>query len=344
VKRYWPTLEGFRAIAAQPSIAVAEIAWRWSFGAAVAALLTFSLLEYLDTLSITRGEVLLLKTRQPVLISQVLQHVFRGSGFRVMESVIVLGVTLTAAWIVVAGLARAATMKALLAYFRTRLEPSSDVETAKMRLRSFFGLNFFHVAITVAAAVGCLAAFLLAGLASPIADPAPGAAFLVFLLVMMLVWLVWSTLHWLLTLASIFAAADGQDTFGAVAAAVDLCRRRAGPVLAVGTWFGLSHLAAFFVASTAAGAVLGFARMLPPGLILGGILLVTLLYFAVADYLCVGRLAACVAILEWPGPPVLTQAAEPLPPESNHPFAFSIPPGSAVDPDELILSDLPTPG
>jgi len=344
MKPYWPTLEGFRAIARRPSIGVAEIAWRWSFGAAVGTLLAFSFLEYLNTLSITRGEVLLLKTRHPVLVSQVMQHVFRGSGLRVVESVIVLAVTLAAGWIVVAGLGRAATMQELLAYFRVRREPSSEVEAARIQLRALFGLNVFQVAITVAATVGCLAAFLLAGLASSATEPSPGAAFLVFLLVATLVGLAWSMLHWLLILASVFAAAAGHDSFGSVVAAVDLCCQRTGAVLAVGTWFGLSHLVAFFVASVAAGVVMNFAQVLPPGVILGGIALVTLLYFAVADYLYVGRLAAYVAILEWPELPVATQGAEPLIPKSNERSALGNQPGDAVDPEELILSDLPVPG
>ncbi|MGA8151127.1 MAG: hypothetical protein WB952_09270 [Terriglobales bacterium] len=335
---YRPTVEGFRALARQPSIGLAEIAWRWSFGAAVAALLVLSLLEYLNTLAITHGEMLLLKTRQPVLISQVMRHIFRGSGFRAIESGFVLVVAVAAGWIVVAGLGRAATMTALLAYFRDSRAPSFDGGTAKMRLGSLFGLNFLRVALTVAAALGCLAAFVLAGFASPSAEPLPGAAFLVFVAVVMLVWLAWSMLQWLLTLAYVFVAADDRDTFGSVAAAVDLCRQRPGPVFLVGTWFGLSHVAAFWAASIAVGVVLGLARLLPPELILGGVLLVSGLYLAVADYLYVGRLAAYVAILEWPKMPVAADAAEP-PPDSNQRLALS-----AVDADELILSDLPAPG
>jgi hypothetical protein len=330
MKAYRPTLEGFRAMVRRPSIGAAEIVWRWSFGAAVTVLLAFSLLEYLGTLWITRGEVVLLKTRQPVLISQVMRHVFQGGGLRAMESAMVLTVTLAAGWIVVAGLGRAATMAELFADFRARREAPPDVEAAKVRLRALFELNFFQVAITVAAILGSLAAFLLAGFASSAADPSPGAAFFVFLLVATLVWLAWSMLHWLIMLASVFAA-DGLDTFAAIAGAVDLYRRRTGAIFAVSTWFGLSHLAAFFVATTGAGIVLGFAGLLPQGVILGGILLVTLLYFAVADYLYVGRLAAWVAVLEWPPAPVVTQTAE---------YAGNRR-GGAVDREELILSDLP---
>jgi hypothetical protein len=64
--------------------------------------------------------------------------------------------------------------------------------------------------------------------------------------------------------------------------------------------------------------------------VLGGVLVVTLLYFAIADFLYMGRLAAYVAMVEFPESPV---GAEPAPPFMPHP--------TAVDATELILSDVP---
>src|SRR5271167_3901047 len=113
-----PTLEGFRAILRRPSFGLAEIAWRWSFGAATGLLLMFSFFEYLDTLPVSKGDLLLLRTTQPALISRALLHIFRGSGFRVVETAVVLLLTLGIAWVVVTSVARAATMKAVQAYFR----------------------------------------------------------------------------------------------------------------------------------------------------------------------------------------------------------------------------------
>ena len=323
----------------RPSIGAGEIAWRWSFGAAVAALLGLSLLEYLDTLPVTRAELLLLKTRQTALVARALQQVLAGSGFRLVESLIVLGVTLAVGWIVLAALGRAATLKALLAYFpaKDRLPSIGD----RIHLRSLFGLNLFRVGVTVAAFIGSFAALLAEGFVSQGASPSPGIAFLLFVVLTTLVWLAWAVLNGFLTLASLFVVADGQDTFGAAAAAVDFCCERAGPIFAVGTWFGLSHLAAFFLASIVAGVVLGFAGILPPGLSLLGILFVTLLYLAVADYLSIGRLAAYVAILRWPAAPAPAQDTERI--GGGPSFTIGAPVSAAVDATELILSDLPNP-
>jgi hypothetical protein len=333
-----PTLEGFRVILRHPAFGLAEIAWRWSFGAACWLALAYFAVEYLQTLPVTNSDLLLLRTRQPTLIAEAIAHIFRGSGLRLLEALMVLTSGLAVGWIVLGSFARGATIRALFSYFREG-ENSSDVQRSKLRVHSIAGLNFFRVALTVAATVGCLAALLLGAAVSPATNPAPGSAFLLFLSVILLVWLIWSVMNWFLSLAAVFVVVEGQDTFGAIASAVALCRRRAGSVLAAGTWFGLGHIAAFVLATSLVAFPLGLAGFLPAGVVLGGVLCVTLLYFAVADFLYMGRLAAYVAILELPETPMTIQPAAPLLPMSTPGVRE---PSSSVDRDELILGDLPS--
>src|SRR3979490_2378233 len=111
MKRVSPTLEGFQAMFRLPSLGVAEIAWRWSFGLAVGALLAFSFREYLVTLPVTAGEMLLLRSRQPALILQAIAPIFPGSGSGAVAAAIVLMLALTLAWVVLASLGRAASLK-----------------------------------------------------------------------------------------------------------------------------------------------------------------------------------------------------------------------------------------
>jgi hypothetical protein len=337
-----PTLEGFRLMLRRPSFGLAEIAWRWSFGLASCLLLAFSFFEYLKTLAVTRGDLLLLRSRQPVLISQAIAHIFGGSGFRVVQTIIILATCLAIGWIVVASLARAATIKALLGYFsEPENSPAVSRQPATSRLHSLFGLNVFRVAATLAATIGCLAALLLGGAVSPAGNPAPGSAFLVFLSVVLMVWLVWSVMNWFLSLAAVFVIAEGQDTFCAIGSAAVLCRNRAGSVFAAGTWFGLAHITAFVIATSVVAFPLGLAGVLPTGIVLGGVILVTLLYFAIADYLYMGRLAAYVAILELPQTPLVSdKPASGLPPGDQR-VVTGTPASNAVDQDELILSDSP---
>ena len=66
-----------------------------------------------------------------------------------------------------------------------------------------------------------------------------------------------------------------------------------------GTWFGIAHAVAFVIATSVVAFPLGFAEVLPGGMVLGGVILVAPLYFAVADSLYVGRLAAYVFLIDF---------------------------------------------
>jgi len=313
----------------RPAFGLAELSWRWSFGVACWLLLAFTAREYLETLPVTGADLLLFKTRNVVLILQAIAHIFRGSGLRLLTAIFFLVCALTIGWIFVAALARAATLRSMLAYFREN-GPAPSLNGGKSGFGGLLLLSFLRFAVTLAAAVGFLAAILLGGAVSPSRNPAPGSAVLVFLTVLLLVWLAWSVLNWFLSLSAIFVVADGRSAVSAFVSAVALYRERTGSVLAVGTWFGLAHIAAFILASSVVGSLLGLAGLIPPAIVLGGIVVVTLLYFAVADFLYAGRLAGYVAILQLPEQAV---------PDTR--FAPNLQPSAAVDRDELILSDLP---
>ena len=329
MKQGSPTLEGFRAIFRRPSFGFAEVAWRWSLACAGVALVALAGREYLDTLPVTDQDLFLLGTRQPGLMWRALMDVFHGSALRFWQAAIVLGLGFAVAWIVVAALGRAATLKALLKY----LEQSCDcIPNAKVwRLRSLVGLNFLRTAVTLAAVLGGFGAMIAGGAVTSDKDPSPGSAALVFLAVLLLVSLAWLVLNWFLSLASLFVVAEGEDTFGSIGAAAGFCRDHLGPVVAVSFWFGSAHLTAFAVASFAAGFPLAFVGVLPGALVLAGIAFVTLLYFAVADWLYIGRLAGYAYILQ--GPELIPSPA-PIAPYN---------PNDRVDPGELILCDLPLP-
>jgi hypothetical protein len=325
-----PTLEGFKVMLQRPSLGLAEIAWRWSFDAAAAVLILFSLFEYLDTLPVSAGDRLLLQTRHPFLVSRAIADIFRGSSARMMEAAILLALLLVVGWIVVAAFGRAATVNALVADLR------DTTDSRRGRIAPLFGLNFFRATTALAAAAGFIGAFLSAYLVSPRNDASPVVTFLVISGTGVLVWLAWSLVNWFLSLASVFVVADGEDTFGSMFAAVDLCRRRTASVFAAGTWFGLAHLAAFVSVTTLVAFPLGVVGVVSARWVLSGVLLITLVYLAIVDFLYIGRLAAYVAILEFPEAPAVAEIAG-LPASPIHAAAES---SSAVDSTELILSDL----
>jgi hypothetical protein len=330
------TLAGFEAIFSRPSLGLAEIAWRWSFGFATVSLVAFSLLEYLDSLPVTSREEFMFRTRQPALISRALAHILRGSSLRLMAAAILLAVALSVAWMLLGALGRGLTVGAMREHFDGGVDSSGAPEAMVrgFRLRSLVGLNFLRLAATGAAIVGCLAALFGAEAAAPASDPSPGTSALIWFFIVILAGVAWAILNWFLSTASIFVVAEGRDTFGAIAGAVGLCRDRTGPLLAASAWFGLAHLAVFVVAGTVMGFPVAFAGLLPPGAVVGGVLVVALLYFAAVDYLYVARLAAYFAVLS---------AAEDVPmiEMAHHPSASDWDPTASIDRSELILSDLP---
>ena len=320
----------------RPAFGFAELSWRWSLGFTGCLLFTFAFVEFLRTLPVTSGDVLLLRSRQPALIGNALARILRGSGPRVVETLFIALLCWAVAWVIVGGFGRFATLKALVARFR---DVSLAEETKQSgSVRSLFGLNIFRVSVLFAAAIACMAPALAAKLAMG-KDTDPTLVFLVILIGTGLIACAWSGLNWFLSLSNVFVVAQGEDTFGAIIATVHFFRKRFGAVLAVSTWFGLARLAAFVIATFCSLFVFGLLGVLPVGFTLLGMAIITLAYFAVADFLYIGRLAGYVAILELPE--VESRAIEipPVPLSSTSQAAGSG--GSRIDPDELILSDVP---
>jgi hypothetical protein len=312
MKRRSPTLEGFQAMFRLPALGLAEISWRWSFGVAATAGLLFALREYLATLPVTAGEMLLFRTRQPALILRALARIFQGSVPRAAITLMVLAIALTLAWIVVASIGRALTLKALLEYVLSGSSAGSSAGSKEARdaegptnsaaheLLSLLMLNTLRAALLLAGSLSVVGALLIAQAASSPDDPSPGRVLLIFWMLTMVIGLVCPLLNWYLSLAALFVVRDGASALGGLVKVTDLCRERPGSLAAIATWFGIAHAVVFVVASSAAAVPLGFGELLPAGMVFGGLLMVALLYFAAADFLYVGRLAAYLSLIEQP--------------------------------------------
>ena len=294
MSRVSPTVEGFRAAFRRPSLTFAEITWRWTVGAVAWALFLFSLVEYLDSLEVSNADAALLWTRQPLLMGRAIAHILRGSLNRAVLATLLALIALSALWIVAASIGRIATVRAVLDYFRRDVACNVPTETHPLAepqpFRSLIGINFFRVALALAGLLALTGAAIVVSLASPAAQPHPGLAFILFLPLAGLICLTCWALNWLLSLACLFAVRDGNDALSALSAAVTFSRERCGPVFAVSTWTGLAHLAAFSIATTAVSLPLAFVRVGPARPIIAIVILMTLAYFAVVDWLYMARL------------------------------------------------------
>ena len=348
--RISPTVEGFRAAFRRPSLTLGEILWRWSFGATTVALLLFGFFEYLGTLPVTNGELLFLRTRHPFFVAQALARILHGSLYRAVVSLLVAALMLLLFWMLASSAGRIATVRVLLDHFRTRLldESAAGNESEfpdaqhehSQSWTSVMRLNFLRAAVLLAAIMACGGAAILAGFASPKTNPQPGIALLLFLPLASFIFMVGWAMNWFLSLAGIFAVRDGDSAVNAILDAATFCRERTGAVFAVSTWTGLAHLVVFFAATTVVAVPLGAAGLLPGRLVVLCVILVTLAYFAFADWLYMARLAGYVCISETPEA-LLKPFPPPTPPVSGPSVVAEPTLQTSIDRDELILSDVP---
>jgi hypothetical protein len=343
--RLSPTREGFRAAFRRPLFTFAEITWRWVVGATATVLILFGFFEFLGTLPVNNAELLFLNSRQPFLISRAIAHILRGGFYRGFLSLLLAVLLLSLLWIIAASLGRIAVARAVLDYARgyiaqkattIGLAPAeSEPLSGRSPWHALLRLNFLRVSLVLAAITAFWGASIIAGFASSNADPQPGLVFLIFLPIATAIGLVSFCLNWLLSLASFFAVRDGEDAIDAINAAVGLCRERTGAVVAVSSWTGLAHLVAMVVATTVVSVPLSVAVFVPWRLFLLAMILLMLIYFAVADWIYTARLAGYAFIMEMPEAfwiPPLPPPAVPQPPPAVR---------RTIDKDELILSDLP---
>ncbi len=232
--------------------------------------------------------MLLLRSRIPWLIADVIGQIVRGSGPRLAIVIAIMLPAICIIWIAAASLGRAATLKALL-----RRE-------ASVSLAPQFGLSFLRASVTVAALIGYLGALIVAGRAAGAGDEVRAGIFLVvFVALATAVAAVRSRLNWFLSWRAISAARDGSR---------HVCRRRCSghrpfpapcrEVCRRGRRLRHDSRCVVRLLHSYQPAGIGAGRQRPPGVSLFFLAAITLAYFALVDAVYIARLAAYVAIDE----------------------------------------------
>jgi hypothetical protein len=281
-----PARAGFRAVFQRPRVWIAEIAWRWLFGGAALGLLAFTLLGYLDSLPVSNADRLMLRSGAPLLIADALSHILQGSGERLLRAAAVLVPGLSVLWTLAAGIGRAATLGPL-------------VPQGTPRLRPLLGLSFLRTALALAGIAAYMGSAVLAGVVARSGETVrPDFFFAIFIPLFVLVVFCWTVLNWFLSLAPLFAVRDGSDMMGSIAASVHLYRRNRRDFAAVGTIFGIIRLFALVAVTMLSLAVANLWGTISGAAVIALVAAISMVYFAMADFLYVSRLAAYAEILE----------------------------------------------
>lgn len=315
-----PISIGFRTAFGRPALFAGEIAWRWSCGTAGWAMVAFAFATYLNAIRVTNADLLLMKSRVPGLVAQSIQNIFRGTGPMLLRAAAVLLPAITVLWIAGASIGRWIGLRALL-------------NECRGRFGTVVGLHFLRAAAGLAAVIGYMFALLVAGLVVSRSDQEqPGLFLLIFLIIATVVGFFHGRIRWYLSLATILAVRDGTDAFRSVSAAFDAYRDHRNDFLgvAVAIWALRLFLmaGATFVSLLPLGAVAQFGG----GAVIAVLLGITLIYFALADFLFVVRQAAYVAILNNEAKP--EPVADVLPPAPG-PLSPATEPGAETTPSDM---------
>ncbi|MFB3813808.1 MAG: hypothetical protein ACE14L_06825 [Terriglobales bacterium] len=293
-------------VARTPALWLAEIAWRWTFGLGSLLFVCLACLQFTRSIHVSNSDLHVLRSGDPFLVAGTLAGILHDTAALLLRILTLLVPAIAVLWTFAAALGRAATLNVLLRH-------------PAQRFWSLLGLSFLRATLTLAAIVAFFGSGMLAGYRmEPTSDPqraiaqaqAVAAAFLVAGLVIAI---VWALLNWLLALATVFAVRDRCATVEAVAEAVRVCRRNLHDFLTVSTWFGFWRAVLLVVAVIATGGVLAAAGSLTVAIV--AVALITVVYFALVDFLYIARLAAYVAIIE--GPPEAEMPAVPDKPTNS---------------------------
>lgn len=270
---------GFRAVVRRPTLVLGEIAWRWAFGAAAWTLVIFAFRRIFAHVDITQAELLLARHSDVFLLADAGAHIVVQVLPQLARECLVLAPAIAVLWVAAATLGRAVTLQSL-------------ASTDDLHFGALLALNFIRAVFTVATLIAYFGALFLTGLMMPPQNPIATA--LVGILVAALIGFFWSVVNWFLALAPIWIVRHGHPAFRSIADSVDLYRRGPGAYLGITSWFGFLRAAALVPAFVAAL----LASQATPATAIALCVVIALIYFAVADFLYIARLAEFVALEE----------------------------------------------
>jgi hypothetical protein len=180
-----------------PSLVAVELAWRWAFGASAIALVTFAAIQLQRAVVILPEEREMLTSRAPLQIAEAILEVWHRAyplavrlGLVVVPAIVIL-------WVIAATVGRGFVMNRIFEPKDSGLRWSSLLTLHLLRVLSVFALLFAYVECSRATV-----------LVSNPESPNYFAALLVFLVLFSVAVVVWSFVHWMLSLACIFAARE----------------------------------------------------------------------------------------------------------------------------------------
>jgi hypothetical protein len=268
--------EGFREVLRDPALLLIEVAWRWAFG--TICIVVCAVLAIIATKNVSVSRFASISQMNPWESAQTIASFLVALGAALLRAGLFAAVFLAFCWIVLSALGRRATL------IRSGLGKGAD-------LRGCFGIGTVRALLTLGAILAWVLAGLAAGAAAAVTttNGLPNLWLILLILVPALLVIAgtWSLANWYLSLAPLYG--EGSWT-QAVASVWKLTKLRRDEVLEISIATGVMRFVLFVAALMLSFAV--SAVITNPRVFAWDFVAIALLYFLVADFLSIARLAA----------------------------------------------------
>jgi hypothetical protein len=306
-----PITQGLRAVARDPAIFLVEILWRWSF-ALLACLLVIGVgLMLLGPLHVGHRWDMAVRTRDPQRMAQLLVTVLLILGMKAVVAALAIPVAIAFLWSIFSALGRFVTIRRL------------RVGLTSLRFPSILALQFLRGF----ASWFCFVLFFGATFGEAlIASRGPKPDLLLYYLMVMpsvvVISAFWLTVNWYLSLAAFFGR-EGQGFRGALREARQTIRQQRSDFAGTGLVFLLFRTIILLVAVAICGLASGMEGTAPQSYFVL-LVVVSLAYCAIADFLYMARMAAYLALaaahVDPAAGPTLVATSSALPVENTSPL------------------------
>lgn len=302
-----PINQGLHAVWRDPVIFLLEVLWRWSFALLAFLLLFAAGVALFGPLPVGDYWASAWRSHDPKKIGTLVLTLLLLLGIKAVIAAIAVPIVIALLWSIFSGLGRWLTVKRLrmgdeALGFRSML--------ALQFLRAF--VAWFSVVLLIAAIVG------EALIATRGARPDLALYYLMVMPSVLLISVFWLVLNWYLSLAAIFGR-QGQSFRRAFRQARQTVRLQRSDFAGTGFVFLLLRALALLVALAVCGLTSHMAGPRPEAYFIL-LVVVSLAYFAVLDFLYMARMAAYLALAGAhvePGGPKLAAASSILPAENS---------------------------
>jgi len=279
-----PITQGLRAVTRDPAIFLVEILWRWSFAILACLLVAGVGVMLLGPLHVGHAWDTAWRSRDPQRMGQLVFAVLLLLGMKVIViAAIAVPLTIALLWGIFSALGRFVTVKRL------------RVGLTSLRFRTILALQLLRGFIGWLSLVVLFAAMFGEAL---IASRGPQPDLLLYYLMVLpsvvLIGSFWLTVNWYLSLAAIFGR-EGQSFRGALRQARQTVSQQRSDFTGTGFVFLLFRVVALLIATAICGLTSGMVGSSPQGYFTL-LIIVSLAYFAIADFLYVARMAAYLAL------------------------------------------------